>query len=286
MSPLTLIATVSLLLSFCNAVPLLAERALMPVIDGERPPHETQVTHETTHTSSATATSQAQDTVGLLGLPLLPTATTTSATTPTTTSTTSSPTHKAETSTESHKSASKTPPTSSLATATSTSSMASATSTPASNKTTSGFGEMKQWKIIGIAVICVSFVGGVILLITFFDSWWGFLKAFFCGGRRRRSSELLIPDHDTRNWEFAIANEDEHRYPKMAVLEDVVKTQREQENRQPLASPNASPGNWTQPAFPPTMDMGELSPHPLAPVFRRPSFQSSSPMNPNGSTHA
>jgi hypothetical protein len=88
--------------------------------------------------------------------------------------------------------------------------------------------ELTEWKIIGIAVITLTFIGTVILAITFFDSWWGFLCDVFCGGRGNRrgkklGGEELVPDWEKRSWEFRLASEDGHRYPTMSSLESIAK---------------------------------------------------------------
>ncbi|KIM47461.1 hypothetical protein M413DRAFT_439121 [Hebeloma cylindrosporum] len=64
--------------------------------------------------------------------------------------------------------------------------------------------ELTEWKVIGIAVITITFIGTVILAFSFFDSWWGFV----C---------------DKRSWEFRLASEDGHRYPTMSSLESIAK---------------------------------------------------------------
>ena len=85
-------------------------------------------------------------------------------------------------------------------------------------------GEATEWKVIGIAVIAITFIGTVILAITFFDSWWGFLRAIFLGNKHNGGDEKLVPDWDKRSWEYNLANEDGHRYPTMASLESNVET--------------------------------------------------------------
>lgn len=90
--------------------------------------------------------------------------------------------------------------------------------------------ELTEWKVIGIAVITITFIGTVILAFSFFDSWWGFVCDAFCGGRGRRNrrgmkhaGEELIPDWEKRSWEFRLASEDGHRYPTMSSLESIAK---------------------------------------------------------------
>ncbi|KAF9567787.1 hypothetical protein CPC08DRAFT_519513 [Agrocybe pediades] len=92
--------------------------------------------------------------------------------------------------------------------------------------------ELKEWKVIGIAVISITFIAILVLAVTFFDAWWGFLCAAVCGkrrGKRRKgiaypfSGETMVPDWERRSWEFKLASEDGHRYPTMASLESIVK---------------------------------------------------------------
>jgi len=92
--------------------------------------------------------------------------------------------------------------------------------------------ELKQWKVIGIAVITITFIAIVVLAVTFFDSWWTFLRAAICGKRRGGKKkefvypfggEMMVPDWDKRSWEFKLASEDGHRYPTMTSLESIVK---------------------------------------------------------------
>jgi hypothetical protein len=83
-------------------------------------------------------------------------------------------------------------------------------------------GEATEWKVIGIAVITVTFITTVVLAITFFDSWWGFLRAIFLGDKRNGGDEKLVPDWDRQSWEYNLSKEDGHRYPTMASLESIV----------------------------------------------------------------
>ena len=85
-------------------------------------------------------------------------------------------------------------------------------------------GEATEWKVIGIAVISITFITVVALAITFFDSWWGFLRAIFFGDKRNGGDEKLVPDWDRQSWEYNLSKEDGHRYPTMASLESIVKT--------------------------------------------------------------
>ncbi|KXN88846.1 hypothetical protein AN958_06716 [Leucoagaricus sp. SymC.cos] len=90
--------------------------------------------------------------------------------------------------------------------------------------------EATQWKVIGIGIITVGLIATVILSIIFFDSWWNFLCDIFCCGRCRKHAknqgqEDLVPDWETRDWEFKLANEDGHRYPTMSSLADITEGQ-------------------------------------------------------------
>ncbi|KAF9486589.1 hypothetical protein BDN70DRAFT_870187 [Pholiota conissans] len=111
-------------------------------------------------------------------------------------------------------------------------SMATFSSTPyntgyASEAPATPPGELTEWKVIGIAVITITFIGTVILAVAFFDSWWGFVCDSFCGRRRKAGEkiggETLVPDWEKASWEFRLANEDGHRYPTIPSLESMVR---------------------------------------------------------------
>lgn len=84
--------------------------------------------------------------------------------------------------------------------------------------------ELNEWRVIGIGVTTVTLIGIIILSISFFDTWWGFLRSVIC---RKKASpegeETMVPDCKRRSWEFRIATEDGHRYPTMASLDSIVK---------------------------------------------------------------
>jgi len=67
-------------------------------------------------------------------------------------------------------------------------------------------GQAVDWRVIGIAVIAISAIGTMILLVVFFDQWWGFL-CDVCGRRRRRrggGKEELVPDWERGTWEYKV----------------------------------------------------------------------------------
>lgn len=69
--------------------------------------------------------------------------------------------------------------------------------------------------MIGIAVIAVSVVGVMILVIVFFDQWWGLL-CDVCGLRRKwrgRGKEELVPDWERGSWEFKVEDDSLPAYP-------------------------------------------------------------------------
>ncbi|KDR85729.1 hypothetical protein GALMADRAFT_234788 [Galerina marginata CBS 339.88] len=92
-------------------------------------------------------------------------------------------------------------------------------------------GELTEWKVIGIAVITITFIATAVLSVTFFDQWWGFVRAAVCGRRAGKGmgggkglfGETMVPDWKKRSWEFRLASEDGHRYPTMSSLESIVK---------------------------------------------------------------
>jgi len=66
--------------------------------------------------------------------------------------------------------------------------------------------------MIGIAVIAISAVGTMVLIVVFFDQWWGFL-CDLCGRRRRRQREELVPDWERGTWEFKVKDDNLPAYP-------------------------------------------------------------------------
>lgn len=105
--------------------------------------------------------------------------------------------------------------------------------------------EATEWKVIGIGIMSITFVGTLILLIVFFDSWWGFLRDLVVGKKRQEGIEDLAEGEGKKDWEKKLANEDGHRYPTLTSLESITK------------------------------DPSALEPHPLEPLFRRPIRQAS-----------
>ena len=76
-------------------------------------------------------------------------------------------------------------------------------------------GHAIDWRMIGIAVIAVSAVGAMILIVVFFDQWWGFL-CDVCGRRRKwhgRGKEEFVPDWERASWEFKIGDDTLPAYP-------------------------------------------------------------------------
>ena len=84
--------------------------------------------------------------------------------------------------------------------------------------------ELNEWKVIGIGVITVTLIGIIILSISFFDAWWGFIRSVLCGKKASpEGEETMVPDCKRRSWEFRIATEDGHRYPTIASMDSIVK---------------------------------------------------------------
>ena len=76
-------------------------------------------------------------------------------------------------------------------------------------------GHAVDWRVIGIAVIAVSAVGTMILVVVFFDQWWGFL-CDVCGRRRKwgeGGKEQLVPDWERGSWEFKVEVDTLPAYP-------------------------------------------------------------------------
>lgn len=92
-------------------------------------------------------------------------------------------------------------------------------------------GELAQWKVIGISIICVTFVAIIIMAVTFFETWSAFVRDVAgCGGCRKgrdkgmqNGMEDLSPDWNRRTWEFKLANEDGHRYPTLTSIDSMTK---------------------------------------------------------------
>ncbi|KAI0323000.1 hypothetical protein OF83DRAFT_1090171 [Amylostereum chailletii] len=86
---------------------------------------------------------------------------------------------------------------------------------PAVPQNRSSLGSNSSWKIVGIAVIAVSIIGGGIMAAVFFDQWWGFLRDV-CGGRKKRKGpggdEELVPDWEKGSWEYKLDSRGT-RYP-------------------------------------------------------------------------
>ena len=137
------------------------------------------------------------------------------------------------------------------------------------NASTTPPNEVEQWKVIGIGIMCVTFVGTVILLIVFFDSWWGFLCALV--GRSKKDIEgieELYSDGEEVAWKHKLAREDGHRYPTMTYSEPQAGGQCEGDEK--CRNTDIS-GATKCAADSPFSSYGGLDPHPLDPVFRRPS---------------
>ena len=102
-------------------------------------------------------------------------------------------------------------------------------------------GEATEWKVIGIAVIAIAVISTVVLAITFFDSWWRFLRAIFLGDKRNGGDEKLVPDWDKQSWEYDLSKEDGHRYPTLASLESIVNNNKTPDPKSMIAGINSSP---------------------------------------------
>jgi len=139
-------------------------------------------------------------------------------------------------------------------------------------------GEAAEWRVIGLVVICIGFVATVILSVVFFDSWWGFLHDLACGKIRREGVEDMVPDWEKRSWEFKLASEDGHRYPTLASLECIAKEHAGGDQDGSVVLPFSSHlrpcPELTSPRPP---YLSDRDPHPLEPLFRRPSMRQMSP---------
>ncbi|KAJ6575412.1 hypothetical protein B0H19DRAFT_1128566 [Mycena capillaripes] len=130
--------------------------------------------------------------------------------------------------------------------------------------------EATEWKVIGIAALGIGVVAAVMLAIVFFDSWWGFVLALVGKRKKDRGREDMVPDWAGRDWEFKIASEDGHRYPTLASLESMTKPKQDLTGTTPLMSPSPDTRHLP-PVRPPSLYLPVVDPHPLEPLFRRPS---------------
>lgn len=86
----------------------------------------------------------------------------------------------------------------------------------------------------------------------------------------------MIPDWEKRSWEFKLSSEDGHRYPTLASLESISKEKHDIQN-DGIASPFTQPPGLSpepqhlSPVCPARAHSPEFDPHPLEPLFRRPS---------------
>jgi len=119
--------------------------------------------------------------------------------------------------------------------------------------------EAREWKVIGLVIICITFVGTLILSVVFFDSWWNFLRAMVCGRREREGSEDLVPDWEKRSWEVQLASEDGHRYPTMGPMENLEAAQlKKDENAASVLKPGDREGG-IHARSPPQLSLPQLS---------------------------
>ncbi|KAK0246205.1 hypothetical protein EDD85DRAFT_803422 [Armillaria nabsnona] len=105
----------------------------------------------------------------------------------------------------------------------------------------------RQWKIVGITVLCITVALAAIYLLLFFDSWWGFVRSVFTRGKRGGGMEDLQPDWEKQTWEYSSGQ----RFPG----------ETEKEDRLAFTPPTVPPATYSQ----------SEDPHPLDPMFRRPS---------------
>ncbi|KAG6873222.1 hypothetical protein C0995_001576 [Termitomyces sp. Mi166 len=146
--------------------------------------------------------------------------------------------------------------------------------------------DAKQWKIIGLVVICITFIGVSTLAIVFFDAWWGFLRAVVCRRRYGQEREDMVPDWEKRSWEYKIPIPNEDRYTTTGSTENLTANtagigsgagrMRGGMGQVPdyLTNPHSLP---TRIPSPQTMYAPGIDRHPLEPLERRPSTNPRSP---------
>ncbi|KAF9074918.1 hypothetical protein BDP27DRAFT_1316183 [Rhodocollybia butyracea] len=135
--------------------------------------------------------------------------------------------------------------------------------------------EEKEWKVIGIGLVVVASIASMILLTVFFDSWWGFLRDL-CGRKREEGLEEMIPDSEEKTWARTLSTEDVgcDRYPAASSLDSLTQVQKPKSPFPYSVTP--------QPLFqPPSYFRPGNDPHPLEPLFRRPSTRTPVTISPS-----
>ncbi|KAJ3908955.1 hypothetical protein F5879DRAFT_208331 [Lentinula edodes] len=126
----------------------------------------------------------------------------------------------------------------------------------------------KEWKVIGVGLIVIASIASMILLTVFFESWWGFVRDM-CGRKNSgRGVEEMILDSEEKTWQLNLSSQDGHRYPSATSM-DSMKTHQTQKTKSPYPYPITPKPLFQPPSyFRPTCD-----PHPLDPLYRRPSVR-------------
>ncbi|KAG6842470.1 hypothetical protein C0991_007600 [Blastosporella zonata] len=145
--------------------------------------------------------------------------------------------------------------------------------------------DSKQWKIIGLVVICITFIAVATLTIVFFDAWWGFLRGLVCRRKYGQEREDMVPDWEKRSWEYKIPIPSEDRYPTMGSMENLTTNAagigtgagRSRAGTGQELLPNPHPLPPSRLASPQPMYAPEYDRHPLEPLVRRPSTNPRSP---------
>ncbi|KAH0591104.1 hypothetical protein H2248_001208 [Termitomyces sp. 'cryptogamus'] len=147
--------------------------------------------------------------------------------------------------------------------------------------------DAKQWKIIGLVVICITFIGVSTLAIVFFDAWWGFLRAVICRRRYGQEREDMVPDWEKRSWEYKIPIPNEDRYIATGSMDNLTANAagigsgagriRGGAGQTPDYLPNLHPLPTGRIPSPQPMYVQEIDRHPLEPLVRRPSKSPQSP---------
>ncbi|KAG6919005.1 hypothetical protein DXG01_009715 [Tephrocybe rancida] len=145
--------------------------------------------------------------------------------------------------------------------------------------------DSKQWKIIGLVVICITFIAVATLTIVFFDAWWGFLRGLVCRRKYGQEREDMVPDWEKRSWEYKIPIPSEDRYHTTGSTENLTANgagigagagrSRGGVGQELLPNPHPLPTSRLpspQPMYAPEYDR-----HPLEPLVRRPSTDPRSP---------
>ncbi|KAM6498675.1 hypothetical protein JOM56_006623 [Amanita muscaria] len=140
--------------------------------------------------------------------------------------------------------------------------------------------EATEWKVIGITVLGITVIGSIMLAALFSDTWIKLVKDVILGGnmkQKKDGDEELVPDWKRRSWEYMLADEEGHRYPTVSVsLQSLAeKAEKGTGSQATQTMTTTTTLDAATPMVPPPAPsyIPELDPHPMEPLFRRPSLK-------------